>query len=35
MFSVQQIALDNSYPDLMQLVQRKVVTDLPIPERSV
>lgn len=35
MFSVQQIALDISYPDLMQLVQRKVVTDLPVPERSV
>lgn len=35
MFSVQQIALDNSFPDLMQLVQRKVVADLPVPEWSV
>lgn len=35
MFSVQQIALDISYPDLMQLVQRMVAPDLPVPEHSV
>jgi hypothetical protein len=32
MFSVLQIALDNSYPNLMQLVQSKVIPDVPVPE---
>lgn len=34
MFSVQQIALENSFPDLRQLVQKKVMPDVPILEPS-